>query len=124
MNHRHSFLKVIILVLQVQTRIQPLSFLHFSYEKRRHVDSLTCNVCGENFRERHHLTRHMTAHVARKGEQLEEKASSLSDEITSGRSNETNSAQQNIFNYGSTLGSEITSRASSTSIKDTSFQIT
>ena len=32
------------------------------------MDSLTCGVCGENFRERHHLTRHMTAHVARKGE--------------------------------------------------------
>ena len=99
-------------------------FFHFSYEKRRHVDSLTCNVCGENFRERHHLTRHMTAHVARKGEQLEEKASLLSDEATSGSSHETNSAQQNLFNYGSTLGSELTSRESSTSIKDTSFQIT
>ena len=110
--------------LPVQTRIQPLSFLHFSYEKRRHVDSLTCNVCGENFRERHHLTRHMTAHVARKGEQLEEKSSSLSDEKTSGRNNEKNNVQQNIFNYRSNSGSEITARASSTSIKDTSFQIT
>ena len=111
--------------LPVQTRIQPLSFLHFSYEKRRHVDSLTCNVCGENFRERHHLTRHMTAHVARKGEQLEEKSSSLSDETTSERSHERNNVQPNIFNYGSnSVSSDITSRTSSTSIKDNSFQIT
>ena len=111
--------------LPVQTRIQPLSFLHFSYEKRRHVDSLTCNVCGENFRERHHLTRHMTAHVARKGEQLEEKSSPLPDETTSERNNEKNNVQQNLFNYGSNLVStDITARASSTSIKDTSFQIT
>ena len=111
--------------LPVQTRIQPLSFLHFSYEKRRHVDSLTCNVCGENFRERHHLTRHMTAHVARKGEQLEEKSSPLPDETTSERNNEKNNVQQNLFNYGSNIvSSDITARASSTSIKDTSFQIT
>jgi len=33
-----------------------------SVEKRRQGDRLKCNVCGENFRERHHLTRHMTAH--------------------------------------------------------------
>ena len=112
------------LLLPVQTHIQPLSFLHFSYEKRRHVDSLTCNVCGENFRERHHLTRHMTAHVARKGEQLEEKSFPLPDESTSERNNEKKNVQQNIFNYGSNLGSDITARASSTSIKDTSFQIT
>ena len=39
---------------------------HFSYEKRREGDRLKCNVCGENFRERHHLTRHMTAHQDRK----------------------------------------------------------
>ena len=37
-----------------------------SYEKRREGDRLKCNVCGENFRERHHLTRHMTAHQDRK----------------------------------------------------------
>ena len=117
------FLDVII-VLQVHTRVQPLSYLHFSYEKRRHVDSLTCNVCGENFRERHHLTRHMTAHVARKGEQLEEKSSPLPDETTSERNNEKNNVQQNIFNYGRPLGSDITACASSASIKDNSFQIT
>ena len=39
-----------------------------SYEKRHKGDKLTCGVCGEHFRERHHLTRHMTAHQARKGE--------------------------------------------------------
>merc|ERR1719367_333478 len=37
-----------------------------SYEKKREGDRLKCNVCGENFRERHHLTRHMTAHQDRK----------------------------------------------------------
>ena len=39
-----------------------------SYEKKREGDRLKCNVCGENFRERHHLTRHMTAHQDRKEE--------------------------------------------------------
>ena len=71
----------------------------FSYEKRRHVDSLTCNVCGENFRERHHLTRHMTAHVARKGEP-EEKSS-----ITKTSSQSTKSSQsymkQDVKGFGS-----------------------
>ena len=66
----------------------------------------------------------MTAHVARKGEQLEEKSSPLPDETTSERNHEKKNAQQNIFNYGSSLGSDITSRTSSTSIKDNSFQIT
>ena len=66
----------------------------------------------------------MTAHVARKGEQLEEKASPLPHETTGERNHETNNEKQNIFNYGRTLGSDITARASSASIKDTSFQIT
>ena len=66
----------------------------------------------------------MTAHVARKGEQLEERSSSSSDETTSERNNEKNNVQQNIFNYRSTLGSDITARASSASIKDNSFQLT
>ena len=68
----------------------------------------------------------MTAHVARKGEQLEEKSSPLPDETTSTeRNNEKNNVQQNLFNYGRTLGSsDITARASSASIKDNSFQIT
>ncbi|XP_050307155.1 zinc finger protein 488 [Anthonomus grandis grandis] len=30
--------------------------------KRRREEKLKCPVCGESFRERHHLTRHMTAH--------------------------------------------------------------
>ena len=48
----HSFFKTFI-------------FFNFSYEKKREGDRLKCNVCGENFRERHHLTRHMTAHQDR-----------------------------------------------------------
>ena len=29
---------------------------------KKQTEKLKCNVCGENFKERHHLTRHMTAH--------------------------------------------------------------
>lgn len=38
------------------------------YKKRRN-DRLKCTICGESFRERHHLTRHMTAHQDRKDEE-------------------------------------------------------
>ena len=44
-----------------------------SYEKKREGDRLKCNVCGENFRERHHLTRHMTAHQDRNEDENREK---------------------------------------------------
>lgn len=37
------------------------------YKKRRN-DRLKCSICGESFRERHHLTRHMTAHQDRADE--------------------------------------------------------
>ncbi|KAA0192647.1 hypothetical protein HAZT_HAZT011776 [Hyalella azteca] len=37
------------------------------YKKRRN-DRLKCAICGESFRERHHLTRHMTAHQDRHDE--------------------------------------------------------
>lgn len=37
------------------------------YKKRRN-DRLKCSICGESFRERHHLTRHMTAHQDRSDE--------------------------------------------------------
>ncbi|XP_076053567.1 uncharacterized protein LOC143032582 [Oratosquilla oratoria] len=33
--------------------------------KKRRDEKLKCPICGENFRERHHLTRHMTAHQDR-----------------------------------------------------------
>ena len=45
-----------------------------SYEKKREGDRLKCNVCGENFRERHHLTRHMTAHQDRAEDQKRKSA--------------------------------------------------
>lgn len=32
------------------------------FTKKRREDKLKCPVCAESFRERHHLTRHMTAH--------------------------------------------------------------
>ena len=42
----------------------------FSYERKRAQHPLKCLVCGEAFKERHHLTRHMTAHQERQsGEQ-------------------------------------------------------
>ena len=49
------------------------TFSTFSYEKKREGDRLKCNVCGENFRERHHLTRHMTAHQDRNEDENREK---------------------------------------------------
>ena len=36
--------------------------------KKRRNDRLKCSICGETFRERHHLTRHMTAHQDRSDE--------------------------------------------------------
>ena len=50
----------------------PLMLLHFSYERKRAQHPLKCLVCGEAFKERHHLTRHMTAHQERQsGEQTQ-----------------------------------------------------
>nr|CAG4644532.1 EOG090X0POW [Lepidurus arcticus] len=34
-------------------------------ERQRRQEKLRCSVCGESFRERHHLTRHMTSHEDR-----------------------------------------------------------
>ncbi len=31
--------------------------------RKKREDKLKCNICGETFRERHHLTRHMTSHA-------------------------------------------------------------
>ncbi|KAF4531931.1 hypothetical protein B566_EDAN000960 [Ephemera danica] len=36
--------------------------------KRRREEKLKCPVCSESFRERHHLTRHMTAHQDKAGD--------------------------------------------------------
>ena len=35
----------------------------FDPVKKKKDDKLKCDVCGESFRERHHLTRHMTSHT-------------------------------------------------------------
>jgi hypothetical protein len=35
----------------------------FDPAKKKREDKLQCEVCGESFRERHHLTRHMTSHA-------------------------------------------------------------
>ncbi|MCL4137892.1 UNVERIFIED_CONTAM: hypothetical protein GTU68_030507 [Idotea baltica] len=37
--------------------------------KKRRNEKLKCPICGETFRERHHLTRHMTAHQDRAEEE-------------------------------------------------------
>ena len=50
-------------------------------------------MCGENFRERHHLTRHMTAHAARKGEPSEGDKS-----VTSSKLNKSSSANTHFSN--------------------------
>lgn len=41
-------------------------------KKRRDMDKLRCPVCDESFRERHHLTRHMTAHQDKEGDRLDD----------------------------------------------------
>lgn len=43
-----------------------------SARRRRDQDKLRCPVCNETFRERHHLTRHMTAHQDKEGDQEDE----------------------------------------------------
>ena len=45
--------------------INTMLLLRFSYERKRASHPLKCHVCGEAFKERHHLTRHMTAHQER-----------------------------------------------------------
>lgn len=39
--------------------------------KKQREEKLKCPVCHETFRERHHLTRHMTAHQDRAEEKIE-----------------------------------------------------
>lgn len=43
-----------------------------SARRRREQDKLRCPVCNETFRERHHLTRHMTAHQDKEGDNDDE----------------------------------------------------
>uniref|UniRef100_A0A336K5D2 CSON009029 protein n=1 Tax=Culicoides sonorensis TaxID=179676 RepID=A0A336K5D2_CULSO len=45
----------------------------FAYDpnRRKREEKLKCNVCSESFRERHHLTRHMTAHQDKEGDLLD-----------------------------------------------------
>lgn len=40
--------------------------------RRRDQDKLKCPVCSESFRERHHLTRHMTAHQDKAGDLVDD----------------------------------------------------
>jgi hypothetical protein len=40
--------------------------------RRREQEKLKCPVCSESFRERHHLTRHMTAHQDKEGDMVDE----------------------------------------------------
>lgn len=43
-----------------------------SGRRRREQDKLRCPVCNESFRERHHLTRHMTAHQDKDGDRADD----------------------------------------------------
>jgi PR domain zinc finger protein 8 len=45
--------------------------------RRKREEKLKCPVCGESFRERHHLTRHMTAHQDKAGDMLDMSAANL-----------------------------------------------
>jgi len=49
--------------------------------RRREQEKLKCPVCNESFRERHHLTRHMTAHQDKEGD--------LVDDVEDGQRNDT-----------------------------------
>ena len=99
------------------------SNFNYSYEKRRHVDSLTCNVCGENFRERHHLTRHMTAHVARKGEP-EDRSNYDTSRLTSTSTTQNKSYnQQEGSAFGNNLPDVPISQTSATSDDDTTSKV-
>lgn len=40
-------------------------------QRRKREEKLKCPVCAESFRERHHLTRHMTAHQDKEGDLLD-----------------------------------------------------
>lgn len=42
--------------------------------RRKREEKLRCTVCSETFRERHHLTRHMTAHQDKEGDLLDGEA--------------------------------------------------
>jgi PR domain zinc finger protein 8 len=39
--------------------------------RRKREEKLKCPVCSESFRERHHLTRHMTAHQDKAGDHVD-----------------------------------------------------
>lgn len=43
----------------------------YDSNRRKREDKLKCPVCAESFRERHHLTRHMTAHQDKEGDILD-----------------------------------------------------
>lgn len=47
--------------------------------RRKREEKLRCPVCQETFRERHHLTRHMTAHQDKESDQVTQNASSLGE---------------------------------------------
>lgn len=47
------------------------SEVNYDATRRKREDKLKCPVCAESFRERHHLTRHMTAHQDKEGDILD-----------------------------------------------------
>ncbi|KAF6204957.1 hypothetical protein GE061_019124 [Apolygus lucorum] len=67
-----SFRMTSDLVYHMRSQHKSDSFLHDSSRRRREQDKLRCPVCNETFRERHHLTRHMTAHQDKDGDKVDE----------------------------------------------------
>lgn len=52
------------------------SEVNYDTNRRKREDKLKCPVCAESFRERHHLTRHMTAHQDKEGDILDQQLDS------------------------------------------------
>ncbi|XP_063160380.1 zinc finger protein 488 [Candoia aspera] len=57
-----SFRMTSDLVLHMRSHHKKVDVSTESQRKRRREEKLTCPVCQEYFRERHHLSRHMTSH--------------------------------------------------------------
>ncbi|BES93223.1 ZnF_C2H2 [Nesidiocoris tenuis] len=67
-----SFRMTSDLVYHMRSQHKSDNLLHDSNRRRREQDKLRCPVCNETFRERHHLTRHMTAHQDKDGDKVDD----------------------------------------------------
>ena len=53
---------LLILSTSASTKEKKMLFIYRTSTKKTDLNISSCHVCGEQFKERHHLTRHMTAH--------------------------------------------------------------